>query len=98
MSPVALKCSFTTSEWMSRSLVVGWGTKDCSLLLLTAFGEFVCKRCVYVSMADPVLGDGLHHVACCAVLIRSSVICNFKNEDLFLENEGIFLLLDLLEV
>ena len=112
MSPVALKCSFTTSEWMSRSLVVGWGTKDCSLLLLTAFGEFVCKRCVYVSMADPVLGDGLHQVACCAVLggglhhvaccavqiIRSSVICNFKNEDLFLENEGIFLLLDLLEV
>ena len=98
MSPVALKCSFTTSEWMSRSLVVGWGTKNCSLLLLTAFGEFVCKRCVYVSMTDPVLGGGLHQVACCAVQIRSSVICNFKNEDLFLENEGIFLLLDLLEV
>ena len=40
----------------------------------------------------------MDQVACCAVQIRSSVICNFKNEDLFLENEGIFLLLDLLEV
>ena len=35
---------------------------------------------------------------CPVVLIRSSVIGNFKNEDLFLEHEGMFLLLDLLEV
>lgn len=32
------------------------------------------------------------------MLIRSSVIGNFKNEDIFLEHEGLFLLLDLLEV
>ena len=43
VSPMALRCSFTTSKWTSRSLAVGWGTKDCSWLSLTAFGEFV--RC-----------------------------------------------------
>ena len=32
------------------------------------------------------------------IVCRSSVVGNFKNEDIFLEHEGMFLLLDLLEV